>query len=150
MTEPDYRTIQPPEDKPREEYTYVERRAELYNMIENVGHYRNLYAKYSTRELGRRYGVSYETIRNDVQAINEWQADNLADGVEHELETLKNKAIQKYIDDGNVEKAYYLMNTHYELLMEAGLKDRAPDQHEVEHSGEMEWRQYIESAEDDE
>lgn len=133
--DPDYRAIQPDPTKPKTDYNWAERRADLYKMIQKVGHYQALYARASTRELGARYGVSHTTIRRDISAINEWQAENLGDHAEHELETLKNAAIESYIADENHEKAYYLMKNHYELLMEAGLKEKAADELELSGDG---------------
>jgi len=74
---PNYRALNASGDKAREEYSYTERRAELYDLIEQAGHYRNL--ERSTRDLGNRYGVSHETIRNDIQAIHEWKAEHLGE-----------------------------------------------------------------------
>lgn len=144
-SEPDYRALKPPAGKAPAEYSYVERRAELFTMIERAGHYRNLQRSY--RELARRYDCSPATITKDIKRINEWQAAQLGEGVDHELETLKTTAVQYYLENNEPHKAYYLMNNHYEILMEAGLKDRAADKHEIEHSGSVGWRQYIESAE---
>jgi len=118
---PNYRKLAPPDDKDPEEYTWAERRAELYDMIERAGHYRNL--ERSQRELGDHYGVSHTTIQNDIQAVLTWQKAHLGNHAEGELETLKTKAIQELIDAGDFADAYDLMRKHYQTLMKMGRKD---------------------------
>lgn len=132
---PNYRSLSPPEDKPREEYTYAERRAELYDAIDRAGHYRNL--ERSQRQLGDRYGVSHTTIRKDINAILEWKADHLGENAEAELETLKNKAVRDALDENDPAKAYRLMTTHFQNLMAVGEIEEAPDKHEIDHSGSL-------------
>jgi len=132
MTEhPNYRALSPPDEKARPEYTYTERRAELYDLIEQAGHYRNL--ERSTRDLGNRYGVSHNTIRNDIEAIHEWKADHLGQHATAELQTLKTRAVQDALDRGDSEEAYYLMRKHFETLMDHGAVDSATEEHEHTH-----------------
>lgn len=133
--EPNYRTLSPPDDKEPVDYSWSERRSELYDMIERAGHYRNL--ERSQRELGRRYDVSHTTIRRDIEAILAWKNERMGDNAESELEMLKTAAVQKLIDENKTDKAYYLMKNHYETLMEAGVKERAADDVNLSHSGEV-------------
>lgn len=130
--EPNYRAISPPEEKSRPEYSYVERRGELYDLVEQAGHYRNL--ERSQRDLARRYDVSHTTIRKDLKRIREWKAERLGEHAEAELETLKTRAVEQLLDSGKPDKAYYLMMNHYETLMEAGVKESAAD--EIEHTAD--------------
>jgi len=128
-----YREINPPTDTPREEYTPAERRAEIFDMIERAGHYRNLQRSYA--EIGDRYGVSHEMIRKDINRILEWKRENLSPHAKVELETLKTKAVQEYIDQGEYAKAYKIMSEHYENLQSMGEEEKEPDKHEVEGDG---------------
>lgn len=127
---PNYRKLSPPEDKDPEDYTWAERRAELYDMIERAGHYRNI--ERSQRELAARYGVAQNQIHEDIKAINEWTAEHLGAQAEAELETLKNRAVQKLIDEGDEDKAFYLMKNYWETLIEAGVKEGGTDSVEVD------------------
>ena len=61
---PDYRAIEIPEDKPPEELSHHERRAEILQEFEDVGYVRD-------HELAARFEVSKATIRNDLRAIEE-------------------------------------------------------------------------------
>jgi hypothetical protein len=126
---PNYRALSPPADKAPDEYTYVERRAELYDLIEQAGHYRNL--ERSTRDLGARFGVSHTTIQKDIRRILEWKADNLGQHIDAELETLKTKAVREALDNGEAAKAYSIMSQHLRNLQSLGIKGETPDQLEV-------------------
>jgi len=126
-----YREINPPDDKPEDEYTVAERRAEIFDAIERAGHYRNLQQSY--RQLGRRYGVSHETIRKDINRVLEWKAENLSPHAKAELETLKTKAVQDLLDEGEVVAAYQIMSQHYSNLQSMGEEEREPDR--LKHEG---------------
>lgn len=126
---PNYRALSPAEEKPRTDYTYAERRAELYDAIERAGHYRNL--ERSTRKLGDRYGVSHTTIRKDIQAILDWKSNHLGENVDAELETLKTKAVQEALEEGEAGKAYSIMSEHLQNLQSLGIKEEEPDAVEV-------------------
>jgi len=143
--DPNYRSLSPPEEKPRAEYSYVERRAELYDLVEQAGHYRNL--ERSQRDLARRYGVSHTQIQKDLRRIREWKAKRLGDHAEAELETLKTRAVEQLLDSGKPDKAYYLMMNHYEALMEAGVKESAAD--EVQLDGNMSVVEMLSGEKDD-
>ena len=65
--EPDYRAVNVPEDKPPSEYTYVERRAETLQLIEQAGHPRAI----NQTRLAERYGCDQSNISNDVIVLRE-------------------------------------------------------------------------------
>lgn len=128
-----YREINPPSDKPREDYTPAERRAEIFDMIEQAGHYRNLQKSYE--QIGNRFGVSHEQIRKDINTILEWKEENLSPHARVELETLKTKAVQELLDQGEYAEAYDIMSEHYSNLQSMGEEKKEPDKHEVEGDG---------------
>jgi len=124
-----YREINPPDDRDPEDYTPAERRAQIFDLIERAGHYRNLQQSY--RELGRRFGVSHETIRKDINRVLEWKRENLSPHAEAELETLKTRAVQDLLDRGEVVDAYKIMSEHYGNLQEMGEREKQADKHEL-------------------
>jgi len=130
---PNYRALSAPETKPREEYTYAERRAELYDLIDQKGHYRNL--ERSTRQLGDRFDVSHVTIQNDIEAILEYKTQHLGENTKAELETLKTKAVQDALENGDADKAYSIMSQHLTNLQSLGTIQEEPDK--VEHQGSI-------------
>ena len=137
MEGPNYRKIDPPppSEKPLSEYTYVERRAKIYDLIEEAGHYRNI--EQSQHQLGERFNVSQTQIHKDIKAVNKFIADNLGNNAESELESLKNRAVQHLLMQGEPDKAYQLMADHYELLQKMGVKDKEPEEMEID------WRDYV-------
>lgn len=124
-----YREVSASEDKSPEDYTTAERRAAIFDRIEQAGHYRALQRTY--RDLGEHYGVSHTTIRNDITAVLEWQEQNLSPHAEAELETLKTRAVERLLEQGEPAEAYELMRKHYEALQDMGERERPPDKHEV-------------------
>lgn len=138
-----YRKIVPADETLPSDYTYIERRGEIYDRIDRAGHHRNL--EQTQHELADRYGVSQPQIWEDIQAINDWKSDKLGDDADVELETLKTKAVQDLLAADDSEAAYYLMRKHYETLMDAGIKDKATDKHEHDHAGTG-WRAFIQAG----
>jgi len=124
-----YREVSAPESKEPEDYTTAERRAAIFDRIEQAGHYRNL--ERSTRELGRRFGVSHTTIQKDIRRILDWKSDHLGDNIDAELETLKTKAVQDALSNGEATTAYQIMSQHLRNLQSLGIKGETPDQLEV-------------------
>lgn len=124
-----YRELSPPEDKSRDEYSATERRAELYDLIEAKGHYRNL--ERSQRELGRRYGVSHQMINKDIKEILKWQKEHLGNNAEEELTILKNAAVRDLVESGNKDDAYKLAKEHYQMLQDMGVKEKEPEKKEI-------------------
>jgi len=112
---PNYRALSAPDHKEPEEYTWPERRAEIYDAIDEVGHYRNL--EKTQYEIAERYDVGQSTIRDDIQKVNDWMAENVGQTATAELTQLKNKAVQALIDQDRY-KEYRLMHEHVEMLAE--------------------------------
>lgn len=72
--EPDYSAVGIP-TKPPSEYSYVERRAELLQLIEDAGHP----AALNQTELADRYGVTQQQISKDFDRIAEHVHARLGD-----------------------------------------------------------------------
>jgi len=125
----DYRGITPPRDKPPTDYTCAERRARLYDIIDDKGHHRNL--ERSTRQLGDRFGVSHTTIRRDIDAILEYKTENLGENIKAELETLKTKAVDEALENGDAAEAYQIISEHLKNLQSVGIEDKEPEEHEL-------------------
>lgn len=101
MTE-DYRAVEIPTGKDPESYTYHERRAELLGFIEAAGSPRLLnFAAY-----GRRYGVSREQIRKDVERLGEYMNDaSDTDASTLEGEAFLWRCCRELLEDGEYRKA---------------------------------------------
>jgi hypothetical protein len=66
-SQPDYAAITPAAKAPTE-YSYAERRAEIYNQIEDLGHPSAL----NQSELAERYDVSQQQISKDLDRLDEY------------------------------------------------------------------------------
>lgn len=121
----DYATLPVPSDKPPEEYTWPERRSEIYDLIEEAGHPRNL--ERTQEQLGRRYGVSQRQISDDIQAIREYEAESVGDDVRANTSFVCEKAVRELMDGGQYEAAAKLQMKYFEWLQEAGEEDKQPD-----------------------
>lgn len=98
----DYRAVDIPSGTDPEDYSYRERRAELLSLIEEAGSPRLLnYAAY-----GRRYGVSREQIRKDVERLGEYLGEAAdEDAATLEAESFLWKCARSLLEDEEYRKA---------------------------------------------
>ena len=126
---PDYSTLPVPDDKPPTEYTWAERRSELYNLIEEAGHPRNL--ERTQEQLGKRYGVTQRQISDDVQAIREFEGERVGKDARAETEFVCAKAVRSLLDEGKYKEAADLQLSYFEWLQDAGVEERAADKLDI-------------------
>lgn len=89
---PDYRAVEPPPEKEPEDYSYVERRAEILSAIERAGSPSNI----NQHRLADRYGVSDSQISQDVDRLGEY----IGAGVDHDELRLSLYALRRHaVDD---------------------------------------------------
>ena len=130
--EPDYRATNVPEDKPASEYSYVERRAEILQLIEEAGHPRAI----SQTRLADRYGVSQGQISQDIDRLRSYIVDNIdPDTVDGITETVYQKAIKELMSNGEYKDAVKAVESWNDWLMDRGKVEKEPDKHEVDGSG---------------
>jgi hypothetical protein len=127
----DYSAIEPPEDKPPGEYTYVERRAEILQLIERKGHPWG----FNKAQLGRRYGVSGEQIRKDFKKLKSWYEDKIGRDAKQASDLAYRRIVQEHMDNGDFEKARRALDSWNSWLEDRGIEEKEPDKHEVEHGG---------------
>lgn len=127
----DYSSIPIPEDKPPEEYTFNERRAEILRMIERKGHPWG----FNYSQLGRRYGVSHTTIRKDFDRLKEWYRDRIGEEADFSSEIAYKRIIQEHLDNGEMDKARKALDSWNTWLQDTGRQEKEPDKHEVQGEG---------------
>lgn len=117
-----------PFDKPPDEYSYIERRAEIYGMIEDAGHPRNL--ERSQMELADRYDVSQPMISKDIR--NLWDFESTHNGQRAKAVTgwLAEKVVMKHIEAAKE-------------LEEAGRVEEAADRFEKAMNAQLEYDEYL-------
>jgi transcriptional antiterminator len=99
--EPAFATVGVPTEKPREEYTAAERRAEIDDIITDLGHP----SLVNQTELAQRYGVSQPQIHKDIQVIAEYAANSVGDQHELEVESVFRRSIRGLLEDEEWRKA---------------------------------------------
>jgi len=120
-----------PNDKPPEEYTYNERRAEILQLIERKGHPWG----FNFSELGRRYGYSHKTISKDFDILKEWYQERIGDDARTASDLAYRRIVQEHMDNGNYDKARKALDSWNGWLQDTGEQEKEPDKHEVEHDG---------------
>jgi len=119
---PNYASITPPDEKHPKDYTYVERRAEIYRLIEEAGHPHNL--ERSQAELGERYGVSQKQISKDIQRLREFEAEHNETRTKSVTSWLAEKAVMQAIQNDDFEKALRLQMQYNDFLFDTGGLER--------------------------
>ena len=71
----DYRTVEIPDEKPRNDFSYTQRRAEILDVMREVGHPDRV----RQAKLADQYGVNQSTISRDLTALAEYADDTLGD-----------------------------------------------------------------------
>jgi hypothetical protein len=97
----DYRTIPVSDDKPPEDYTFAERRAEILRRIEDAGSPDRL----NGVELSNRYGCTPENIYNDFDVLGNYVSATVGDRVDMKINAVFNKAIRGLLQQKEYRKA---------------------------------------------
>lgn len=100
--EPDYSAVELP-SQPRTEYSYVERRAELLQIIEQVGHP----SAVNQTELAERYGVDQSQISRDLDRLATHVREQFDDRDRRAfvVDKVVTRAIRGLLDDEEYRKA---------------------------------------------
>ena len=123
----DYWNVKVP-DKDRSEFTYAERRAELLEMAKEKGH-PDLLPK---SDLADDYGVSPAMITKDLNAIADYISNNIGEKSDFMSEILYKKATKELVDEGKWSEARRFIESWQDWAERRGVKERAPDKHEVD------------------
>lgn len=103
-SEPDYSSVDLPTDEPPEEWSYVERRADLLRQIVDLGHPSLIHQG----EQAERFGVSQQQISKDLDRIaihvRETQVAD-ADRRALAVNAVCSRAIRGLLDDGEYRAA---------------------------------------------
>jgi hypothetical protein len=128
----DYEAVNIPEQKPPNEYTYAERRAEILKLIQEAGHPKNV----SRTRLGERYGVTHGQISQDIDRLQTFIQENIDEKrVDSITETVYQKAVSELMENGEYKDAVKAVESWNEWLMDRGKVEKEPDKHEVDGDG---------------
>jgi DeoR/GlpR family transcriptional regulator of sugar metabolism len=123
----DYSQIPIPDDKPPEDYTFNERRAEILQLIERKGHPWG----FNYSQLGRRYGVSHNTIRKDFDRLKDWYGDKIGEDAKQASDLAYRRIVQEHMDNGDFEKARRALDSWNGWLEDRGFEDKEADEVEI-------------------
>mgnify|MGYP002762950403 FL=1 len=108
---PDYAAITPAA-KPPTEYTYAERRAELLQQIEDLGHP----AAVNQTELAERYGVSQQQISKALDRLDEYVRDRLGRRRDLEIGSVLKRCMTGALEEGDWNDARKAATAYDEYL----------------------------------
>jgi hypothetical protein len=110
-TQPDYAAITP-SGKPPTEYSYTERRAELLQQIEDLGHPSAL----NQTELADRYDVSQQQISKDLDRLDEYVRGRLGRRRDLEIGSVLKRCMTGALEEGNWNDARKAATAYDEYL----------------------------------
>ena len=109
--QPDYAAITP-SGKPPTEYSYTERRAELLQQIEDLGHPSAL----NQTELADRYDVSQQQISKDLDRLDEYVRGRLGRRRDLEIGSVLKRCMTGALEEGNWNDARKAATAYDEYL----------------------------------
>jgi len=122
-----YKNVAIPVGKEPKEYSYLERRAEILSLILQSGHPRLL----SQSTLAQKYGVSPSQICLDFGALRKSIRENLGNDAELITYSVYNCAIMKLMEKEKYYEAWKVVDGFNRWLFDLGVKQKAPEKHEV-------------------
>jgi len=131
----DYRSVEVPDEKDFEDYSYHERRAYIYEGALENGGVRMLDETY--REMADKFDVHTSTIGDDVDAVREailkfeFTKENIREDVASTLMWISKKARE----EGDMSTARKATKTYKDWAMELGIEEKEPERVEVSHEG---------------
>lgn len=129
----DYSAVEVPQGKAPTAYTYVERRAELLQLVFEAGHPRAL----NQTELAERYGVSQQQISKDMDRLAEYVADHLGERHAFVMESVLHGAMLNLIEEGEYYRAAQVARWWGEWLGDIGVIQTEPERHEIAQTGSL-------------
>jgi hypothetical protein len=124
----DYDAVNVLDGKPREEYSYVERRVEILDRIERAGHPDVL----NKSQLAREHGVSHTSIGWDFDALAESVTENLDCDHSFVMDRVLRGAVRNLVEDGEHYKTMKAAEMWYDFLADVGEVTRAPERRELD------------------
>jgi len=131
MGEPNYTEVPIPDDKPRSEYSYVERRAAILKIIEKRGHPWGL----NKSQLGREFGVSDAQIHKDLDRIKDYYSNRIGAEAKTTSELAYKRIIKDHLQNDELTEARKALDSWNDWLQTTGHQEKEPDKHELESSG---------------
>lgn len=130
----EYEEVPVPDDTHPHDYTYVERRAEIYQLMAEAGHPKNL----KQTRLSERYDTAVSNINKDFNILKDYRKERAGSRVISTTEFVVEKSVRELMDRGDFAKAVDKQLDYADWLFEEGIREREPEKYE--HSGEVDVR----------
>ena len=128
---PNYHEVTLPDDKPRDEYSYTERRAAILKVIEQRGHPWGL----NKSQLARQFGVSDVQIHKDLDRIKEYYSNRIGTDAKSATEIAYKRILQEQLNNDELDKARRTLDSWNSWLQDTGHQEKEPDKHDVQGEG---------------
>jgi transposase-like protein len=128
---PNYHEVTLPDDKPRDEYSYTERRAAILKVIEQRGHPWGL----NKSQLARQFGVSDVQIHKDLDRIKEYYSNRIGSDAKSATEIAYKRILQEQLDNDELDKARRTLDSWNSWLQDTGHQEKEPDKHDMQGEG---------------
>lgn len=125
---PNYRSIAVPQHKRPEDYDYLERRSEIYNLIREAG---SPHAIAPQKQLADYYDVAESTISKDMKRLKEFIMETEGEGVAFDTRVRFEKTVQELQKEGKWKQAWDVTMEYNEWLADAGFISLEPKQVEM-------------------
>ena len=130
--QPDFKNVKINSEDPKN-YSWQERRAEIYQIIKKKG-----YPDLNRTKISKRYGVSHTQISQDISILRKYIAEhNDLDEFVSVGKLNWKKGIEELQRQGEYVKADKLWNSWKEFLYEDGIKKKAPDRQEIKLENDL-------------
>jgi transposase-like protein len=128
---PNYHEVTLPDNKPRDEYSYTERRAAILKVIEQRGHPWGL----NKSQLARQFGVSDVQIHKDLDRIKEYYSNRIGTDAKSATEIAYKRILQEQLDNDELDKARRTLDSWNSWLQDTGHQEKEPDKHDMQGEG---------------
>jgi hypothetical protein len=134
----DYRNTEIPDETPRPELSYAQRRADILRIMRREGHPRQV----RQTDLADKYGVDQSTISRDVSALSEYIDETLGDRRTFLVSLVFDRSIRGLLDDEDWRKAAQTAHDYSEWVDERATLTEMADRLEAieEHQQRARYR----------
>lgn len=126
----EYAEVDVPQSKHPTEFTFVERRAEIFRLFREAS---DPQSELSQTELAERYDMAVSTIHDDFNEVKAYIRERVGEEEEVKTDLGFDRAVRNLEQQGEWMKAARVRKMKWEWLFDTGAKEKEPDKHEHEH-----------------
>lgn len=140
--QPDYASIQPDDSKDKDEYSWRERRAELYRLLKKHGHPRNI--EMSQTQLADQYGVDQSMISKDFDRLRKYFNQRSGKRAVGETGLLGEKVIEQIVEQAReLEETADDLESAGDFRSAAKMRERAAKLWSQAQDNQMQFNEFL-------